>query len=93
MPGYEDLTPDQLIYIMYLVIIAISIYSFTLLIRSFITLAISKNVKHLELMIEKKYDEGLNKKPSLFETLKLWWVERKNRKVQELPYKIPKKFK
>lgn len=86
MPGYEDLTPDQLIYIVNIVCITMIFYVIALLIRTILTLKISKNVKSLELMIEKKIDEGIAK-PTFFETIKLWWAERKNKKQQEEMYK------
>ena len=92
MPGYEDLTPEQLIYIVHMVLIIVSIYSIVQIVKTILTLKISKNVKHLELMIENKIHDGI-KKPSLFETIKLWWSERKAKKELESPYKIPKKFK
>ena len=96
MPGYEDLTPDQIIYIANLIVICIFIYCITMLLRTVVTWKISKNVEHLELMIEKKYDDGI-KKPSLFEGLKSWWDKRKTDKQQkELlkpSYKVPRRLR
>ena len=82
MPGYEDLTPDQIIYMFNLVSILILVYCATILIRSIITWKISNNIKHLELMIEKKYDEGISK-PTFFQALRQWWDERKQKKDLE----------
>jgi len=92
MPGYEELTPDQLIYIVELVFLMIIIYGVIQLIRTLLTLKISKNVKKLELMIENKYEDGV-KKPSLSESIKTWWSERKAKKDLDNPYKVPKKFR
>lgn len=86
MPGYEDLTPEQIIYIINLVSIVIIISVTLMFARSLVMLKVSKNIKRLELMIENTIDEGLHK-PSFFETIKLWWTERKNRKKQEEMYK------
>lgn len=81
MPGYEDLTADQLMYIVNFIGMVILISVGMLLLRSFIMLKVSKNVKSLELMIEKKIDEGLHK-PSFFETLKIWRSECKKKKEE-----------
>jgi len=86
MPGYEELTPDQIIYIVNLVSIVVIVFVVGQIFRTILTLKISKNVKSLELMIEKKIDEGI-KKPSFFEAIKLWWAGRKNKKKQEELYK------
>lgn len=85
MPGYEDLSPEQIIFIVELISIVIIVFCITQLIRTVLTLKISKNVKHLELMIEKKYDDGI-KKPGFFESLKVWRVERKKRKEEDEVY-------
>ena len=71
MAGWEELTPEQIIFIVEFIGITLIIFSISQIVRALITLRISKNVKHLELMIEKKYDEGI-KKPSLFENIKVW---------------------
>ena len=91
MPGYEDLTPDQLIYITQLVSSVVIFYATVVLLRSILTLKISNNVKSLELMIEKKIDDGIVK-PTFFEYLRNWWDKRKEKKkdpfdkyITELP--------
>jgi len=86
MAGYEDLTPDQIIYIVNLVSIVVIVFVIGQIFRTILTLKISKNVKSLELMIEKKIDAGI-KKPSFFETIKLWWEQRKLKKEKEKMYK------
>ena len=82
MPGYEDLTADQLMYIVNFIGMVMLVSVGMLLLRSFIMLKVSKNVRSLELMIEKKIDEGLHK-PSFFETIKVWWNERKKKKEEK----------
>jgi len=89
MAGYEELTPDQLIYIVQLIVIGTISCSVIMLIRSIISLKISKNVKHLELMIENKISDGIAK-PSLFVSLKAWWDRRKEKKVDPMDKYLPK---
>lgn len=83
MPGYEDLTPDQLIYIVQLVSCVVVFYTSVYLIRTILTLKISNNIKCLELTIEKKIDEGIVK-PTFFEHIKNWWNERKKKKTDPM---------
>lgn len=86
MPGYEDLTPDQIMTLAWLSVAMVSIFVFGMLVRSIITLKISKNLKNLEIFIEKRIVEAGVKKPSFFESVKFWWVRRKDRKLQEKLY-------
>ena len=83
MPGYEDLTPDQLIYIIQLVSCVAVFYTSVYLLRTILTLKISNNIKCLELMIEKKINEGIVK-PTFFEQIKNWWNKRKERKTDPM---------
>lgn len=83
MPGYEELTPDQLIYIIQLVSCVTVFYTSVYLIRTILTLKISNNIKCLELMIEKKIDEGLVK-PTFFEHIINWWNKRKEKEIDPL---------
>jgi len=80
MPGYEELA--ALIYIVNIVCIIIIFYAIATLVRTILSLKISKNVKSLELMIEKKINEGIVK-PSFFEILKDWWRQRKLKKKEK----------
>jgi len=82
MAGWEELTPDQLVLIMFLFLSIIIIHNVFLLIRSFINLKISNNIK---LRVEKELlDEVRNQidKPPFFNKIKLWWSERKTRKEE-----------
>lgn len=79
MAGYEDLTPDQIIYIAQLISGVVVFYASVFLLRTILTLKISNNIKCLELMIEKKIDEGIVK-PTLFEHIKNWLNKRKEKK-------------
>lgn len=86
MPGYEDITPEQFMHMVNFISIAIIVYGSAMLIRSFIFLKISKNLKHLELMIEQKIEKGSNQ-PSLFASIRNWWKNRKEKKQKEEMYK------
>jgi len=83
MAGYEDLTPDQLIYIANLIGCVIVFYTSVYLLRTILTLKISNNIKSLELMIEKKIEDGIVK-PTFFEHIMNWWNNRKEKKKDPL---------
>jgi len=89
MQVYEDLTPDQLIYIVQLVSGVTIFYTIVYLLRTILTLKISNNVKSLELMIEKKISEGIVK-PTFFEHVKNWWSKRKEKKIDPMDKYLPK---
>lgn len=81
MPGYEDLTPDQIIAIMYLLFLSVLIYSSCRLIGHFIEF---KTVKYLEVRIKKEL--AINPKSSLFTMIRSWWDKRKTKKQEKEDY-------
>jgi len=91
--GIEDLTPDQLMTITWLIFIAIMSYIAVHFFQSIIHLKISKNIKlNVKKELVQEVQEKLNK-PTAWEQIKLWWSERKMKKELDTPYKVPKKFK
>jgi len=76
MPGYEDLTADQLMLIMYIVFAC-----FMMLFSSRIIVAlIERNtVKYIEVKIKKELSVE-PKKASLFTAIGEWWNKRKEKK-------------
>ncbi len=85
MPGYEELTPEQIIYIVNILSATVLISTILLLIRSIVTWKVSKNIKKLELIIENKIDNGI-KKPTAFDYIKSWWNKRKLKKAEKELY-------
>ena len=80
MAGWEELSPDQLIFIVWAIIYMVTVYTFTLTFRSFINLKISKNIKlKVKKELLKEVRDRLDK-PPFFNKIKLWWLERKERK-------------
>ena len=82
MAGFEDLTPDQLMLIVWLISLVVIFFTTGQIIRSFIDLKISKNIK---LKVEKELLEEVRNqidKPPFFNKIKLWWSERKTRKEE-----------
>ena len=84
MAGWEKLTPDQLIFITWVVTYVVTIYSVSIIIKQFTNLKISKNIK---LRVEKELlnellEQNNVDKPSFFNKIKLWWSERKTRKEE-----------
>jgi hypothetical protein len=80
--GWEELTPDQLIFIMLIVFSIVIIHHVCVLIRSLINLKISNNIKlRVEKELLNEVQEQVNK-PPFFNKIKLWWAERKTRKEE-----------
>ena len=69
LAGYEQLTPDQLIMIVWLVFIMVISVNATLIIRSIFLYLASRNIKlHIEKKIVEQIQNDLNK-PSLISTI------------------------
>ena len=75
MPGYENLTPDEIIYLMHLVIIACFLVFLTRLIPAILQY---RSMKFLEVKITTKQCEE-NNALTLFKKLANWLKERKNK--------------
>ena len=75
MPGYEDLTPDQIIYLMHLVLIACFLILLTRVVPAFLQY---RSMKFLEVKITTKQCEE-NNALTLFRKLANWIKERKNK--------------
>lgn len=89
MAGWEDLSSDQLIAIMYLVFLSILIFSSSHIIGSFLNWAASKNIKfHINKEVAVHVAKELQK-PSVFQTIKVWWTERKLKKEREKTFRSP----
>lgn len=79
MAGWEQLTPNQIIFIFELVFAGVLVYTF----GRIATVYIERNtVKYIEVKVKKEL--GVEPKSSLFVTLKEWWKERKERRQQRL---------
>lgn len=84
MAGWEELTADNLMTITWLVFIA-TIYCVTVMgiIRSFIHLKVSKNIKFaMEHQVAKQIAKDL-KEPSLFVSIKQWLKKRKEKRQED----------
>ena len=79
MAGYEQLTPDQLMLIMYLIVLCVLVYSFSLLIRDILR---HRSMKMLKVEIHQLTNDG-KKQPSLFTSIMKWYKERKEKKEKE----------
>lgn len=89
MAGWEDLSSDQLIAIMYLVFLSILIFSSSHIISSFLNWAASKNIKfHINKEVAVHVAKELQK-PTVFQTIKLWLANRKQKKKLEKTYRSP----
>ena len=75
MPGYEDLTPDQIIYIMHLVVLTCFMVLLTKVVPAFLQY---RSMKFLEVKITTKQCEE-NNALTLFRKLANWLNERKNK--------------
>lgn len=86
MPGYEDLTADQLIYIVTIISIAIIVYGLSHVISSFINWKVSKNIKfHMSKEVAKSIAKEIQE-PSWFTTIREWWKKRKETKKEPDPF-------
>ena len=75
MPGYEDLTPSQIIYLMHLVIIACFLILLTRVVPAFLQY---RSMKFIEVKITTKQCEE-NNALTLFRKLANWLKERKSK--------------
>ena len=75
MPGYENLPPDQIIYLMHLVLIACFLILLTRLIPAILQY---RSMKFIEVKITTKQCEE-NNALTLFRKLGNWLKERKNK--------------
>lgn len=85
MPGYEDLTPDQIIYLGNLFAVCILVFATSMIVRSFLNL---RTARYIHLRIEKEIiakvnNEIFEKKPFVVK-IKEWWSERKRKKEEKL---------
>ena len=89
MAGWEDLSSDQLMAIVYLVFLSILIYSSGHLISSFLNWMASKNIKfHIDKEVAVHVAKELQK-PSMFQMIKSWLANRKQKKKMEKTYSSP----
>lgn len=91
MAGWEELSPDQIVFLMGLVVLIVIIHHVFLLIRSLINLKISRNIKinvEKELIkeVQKEVQEQTDRFP-FFNKIKLWWSKRKAQKELCKPFK------
>lgn len=87
MAGWEQLTPDQILLIMYLILSTMLIYVVGGIVKAIINSRTAKQITfNVEREIVKHIQTELNK-PSLFVQIKNWWVSRKERKATTLEEK------
>lgn len=85
MVGYEDLTPDQIIYLGHLLSYCMTIFAIGTIVRSFLNL---RTARYIHLRIEKEIvakveKEVFDRKP-LNIRIKEIWDERKRKKEEKL---------
>lgn len=86
MPGYEDLTPDQLIYLTNLISIVVMFWSTSYLIRAIFYYLACKNINvKIEDEIVKEVKDKI-KKETFFDIIKNWWMKRKKKKEGDFFY-------
>jgi len=86
MSGYEELSPDQLITITYLLFGAVTIFAVSMLLRSiFNYLAAKTIVFRMEQEVAKSIAKDLNQQTWL-EKIHSWWKVRKERKAEPDPF-------
>jgi len=89
MAGWEDLSSDQLMAIVYLVFLSVLIFSSSHIISSFLSWAASKNIKfHMNKEVALHVAKELHK-PTMFQMIKVWWTERKLKKEIKKTYRSP----
>jgi len=82
MAGYEQLTPDQIMTIMYIVLTCVIILFFSRVIPSILE---RNTVKYIEVRVKKEL--SIEPKSSLFTSIMEWWKARKERKKEEIALK------
>jgi len=86
MPGYEDLTADQLIYIVTLVSVAIMVFALSQVVSSFINWRASKNIKfHMKKEVATSIAKEIQR-PPWFTMIREWWKKRKEAKKEPDPF-------
>ena len=90
MPGYDDLTPDQIIYIIHVIAFVVTLNVVLLLIKTYFNLRISRFIYFkIEKEIADKIKDDLTPKESFFKQLKIWWNNRKKKKDPYVGYIKP----
>lgn len=89
MAGWEDLSSEQLMAIVYLVFLSVLIFSSSHMISSFLNWMASKNIKfHMNKEVAVHVAKELQK-PTIFQSIKIWWAERKLKKEEKKTYRSP----
>ena len=84
MPGYEELTPGQIMTIMYIILACAFCYVIARVGSAYFNYRASKNISfHLKREVGKSIAKELNRKPFIIR-VKEWLVERKRRKEERL---------
>lgn len=89
----EDMSPEQMMAALWLVLAIVSIFVFGRLVCAIIYW---RTAKYLQFKVEQEVVKNIVEKtmqPSLFNRIRLWWKERKAKKDLYSPYEIPKKFR
>ena len=82
MPGYEDLTSDQLIFITQMIFFAVSIYAIGHILSSFFNWKASKNIRfRIKQEVAENIAKDLQKKPFIVKIR--GWIKRYREKKEE----------
>ncbi len=85
LAGYEDLTPDQLIFIAYVAVYIVTVVVVGWIVRAFIHL---RTARYIHLRIEKeivaKVENEIFDKKSFIVRVRDWWKKRKQLKEDKL---------
>lgn len=94
MPGYEDLTPDQLMTIAWMMYTGLIIIVIGWAIRAFLNLMTARVIQfHIEKEVATNIADRIALKKSWIQQIKIWWANRKTKKEMSNPYKVPRRFR